>query len=40
MANIAVIFHWPPHVMDTMSLTELMEWHEEARKRSGSGDHR
>jgi len=36
MANIAVIFHWAPPVMDAMSLTELMGWHEEARRRSGS----
>ncbi|KAF0810428.1 hypothetical protein A167_00708 [Alcanivorax sp. S71-1-4] len=36
MANIAAIFHWPPPVMDVMSVTELMAWQEEARRRSGS----
>jgi hypothetical protein len=34
MANIAVIFHWPPDVMDAMPLGELLEWQERARERS------
>ncbi|WP_225775898.1 GpE family phage tail protein [Pseudomonas sp. Marseille-Q5115] len=34
MADIAVIFHWPPAAMDPLSLTELMEWRERARERS------
>lgn len=36
MADIAAIFHWPPTVMDPMSLSELVAWREEARLRSGS----
>lgn len=35
MADIAAIFHWPPQVMDPMSLAELMDWRERARERSG-----
>ena len=35
MADIAAIFHWPPGVMDTMTLAELMEWREQARVRAG-----
>lgn len=35
MANIAVVFHWPPSEMDGMALPELMRWHEKARARSG-----
>nr|WP_229797487.1 GpE family phage tail protein [Jeongeupia chitinilytica] len=38
MADIAVIFHWGPEVMAPMSLTELMEWREHARQRSGADD--
>lgn len=33
MADIAVVFHWPPQVMDAMSITELMDWRERARRR-------
>jgi len=36
MADIAVIFHWAPAEMDRMSLPELMQWREQARKRSGN----
>lgn len=36
MADIAAIFHWPPSAMDPMSLTELAEWREQARQRSGA----
>ena len=38
MADIAVIFHWGPAEMDPLPLTELMEWRERARKRSGAKD--
>ncbi|AXI59224.1 MULTISPECIES: GpE family phage tail protein [Pseudomonas] len=38
MADIAVIFHWGPVEMDPLPLTELMEWRERARKRSGAKD--
>lgn len=33
MADIAVVFHWPPSAMDGMDLTELMAWRERARQR-------
>lgn len=33
MADIAVVFHWPPQAMDGMELTELMAWRERARER-------
>ncbi|MNC63981.1 Phage P2 GpE [compost metagenome] len=35
MADIAVIFHWPPSEMNGMTLTELMEWRYKALQRSG-----
>lgn len=38
MADIAAIFHWQPEVMDRLSVEELMEWRERARKRSGAED--
>ena len=36
MADIAAVFHWAPAAMDDLSLTELMEWRERARVRSGA----
>jgi hypothetical protein len=36
MADIAVVFHWTPQSMDAFTLTELMEWRERARIRSGN----
>jgi hypothetical protein len=33
MADIAVVFHWPPTVMDPMELDELMDWWQAAVKR-------
>lgn len=33
MADIAVIFHWPPAAMDSLPVVELMEWRERARLR-------
>lgn len=38
MADIAVIFHWPPAAMDAMSLGELADWRERARVRSGADE--
>ncbi|MBP6876568.1 MAG: GpE family phage tail protein [Phenylobacterium sp.] len=38
MADLAVVFHWPPAAMAEMSITELMEWHERAAKRAGPKD--
>ncbi len=33
MADLAIVFHWSPRDMDSMSLDELMEWRERARLR-------
>lgn len=33
MADIAMVFHWPPDVMDRMSVEELAMWREKARER-------
>ncbi|RQT09833.1 GpE family phage tail protein [Burkholderia contaminans] len=33
MADVALVFHWPPSVMDGMSVSELMDWRERARER-------
>jgi len=38
MADIALVFHWPPTVMDTMPLPELMAWRERARVRYSGED--
>ncbi|MGM0563667.1 MAG: GpE family phage tail protein [Pseudomonadota bacterium] len=35
MADIAVIFHWGPDQMASMGLSDLLDWREQARKRSG-----
>jgi hypothetical protein len=35
MADIAVVFHWPPSELYPMSLTELTQWWAHARDRSG-----
>ncbi|WP_082576614.1 GpE family phage tail protein [Lysobacter sp. Root604] len=36
MADIAAVFHWTPQAMENMTLSELMEWRERARERSGA----
>lgn len=33
MADIAMVFHWPPAEMDSFSLSELIDWRERARVR-------
>ncbi|MDN0075608.1 GpE family phage tail protein [Crenobacter sp. SG2303] len=38
MADVAVIFHWSPQQIGDMSPTELMQWRERARVRSGVDD--
>ncbi|MBJ9727521.1 MULTISPECIES: GpE family phage tail protein [Burkholderia cepacia complex] len=38
MADIALVFHWTPDVMNAMSLDELMAWREHARVRYERGD--
>ncbi|MBI0275320.1 GpE family phage tail protein [Hafnia alvei] len=38
MADIAVIFHWPPSELTPMSLTELIAWRQKALQRSGNTD--
>ncbi|MCA8036752.1 MULTISPECIES: GpE family phage tail protein [Burkholderia] len=35
MADVATVFGWTPHDMDDFSLSELMDWRERARIRSG-----
>lgn len=34
MADLACVFHWPPDVMNAMSLEELAGWREKARIRA------
>ncbi|MBI1771571.1 MAG: GpE family phage tail protein [Burkholderiales bacterium] len=34
MADVAVVFHWPPSAMDELGVLELMDWRERARVRS------
>lgn len=36
MADLAMVFHWAPADMDSLPLSELMEWRERARKRMES----
>ncbi|MHA6633414.1 GpE family phage tail protein [Citrobacter farmeri] len=38
IADIAVIFHWPPSEMHRMELRELMAWRERAAVRSSNQD--
>lgn len=38
MADLAVIFHWSPSAMDSMSIAELMGWRARAAKRSQAPD--
>jgi hypothetical protein len=38
MADIAVVFHWPPQAMTGFSLSELVEWRERARVRTEKQD--
>jgi Phage P2 GpE. len=33
MADVAVIFHWPPSEMAAFSLSELMKWRDRAIAR-------
>jgi len=34
MADVAIIFHWSPADMDSMDLSDLMGWREQAARRS------
>jgi len=34
MANIAVVFHWPPSEMNNMQLDELIMWNQKAADRA------
>ncbi|WP_414502644.1 GpE family phage tail protein [Zymobacter sp. IVIA_5232.4 C2] len=38
MADIAMVFHWPPSEMNDFSLEELMDWRERARLRHGGDE--
>jgi hypothetical protein len=33
MADIAMVFHWGPDVMEAMEIEDLSAWHEKARDR-------
>lgn len=39
MADVAVVFHWPPSVMMDMPIEELMAWRERARVRYSDQEH-
>ena len=34
MADLAVVFHWPPSAMEGMDLPELMAWRAQAERRT------
>ena len=36
MADVALVFHWPPAAMEAMALSELMGWRDHAARRSSS----
>ncbi|WP_434414989.1 GpE family phage tail protein (plasmid) [Enterobacter hormaechei subsp. xiangfangensis] len=36
MADIAVIFHWPPSELYSLSVTELLTWRDKALQRCGN----
>jgi hypothetical protein len=38
MADIAIIFHWPPQAMDGMAVSELMHWRAQAARRANPPD--
>lgn len=38
MADIAIIFHWPPQAMDEMTLSDLMNWRAQAARRANPPD--
>lgn len=38
MADLAVVFHWPPAAMDEMDLSEIMGWRAQAARRSQPPD--
>jgi hypothetical protein len=38
MADIAILFHWPPSEMNAMTLSELLDWRYQALLRSGNRD--
>lgn len=38
MADLAVVFHWPPAALSGMSLEELGRWWAKARARSTNED--
>lgn len=33
MADIAMVFHWPPGAMENMAVEDLARWREKARLR-------
>lgn len=33
MADVALVFHWSPEILNNMALDELADWRERARAR-------
>ncbi|MEG3166631.1 GpE family phage tail protein [Sphingomonas sp. LB3N6] len=33
MADLAIVFHWPPAAMDEMTIADLMRWRTRAAER-------
>jgi len=33
MADVAMVFHWPPSDLEQMEVEDLMTWREKARQR-------
>ena len=38
IADIAVVFHWPPSAYDEMTISELIKWHGLAAARTGQDE--
>ncbi|QEY74106.1 GpE family phage tail protein [Pseudomonas denitrificans (nom. rej.)] len=38
MADLALVFHWAPADMESLGLSELIEWRERARTRWEQGN--
>ncbi|NYZ64443.1 GpE family phage tail protein [Endozoicomonas sp. SM1973] len=34
LADLAVVFHWPPSELWELELSDLMIWHEKAKERT------
>ncbi|MGO2335562.1 GpE family phage tail protein [Providencia sp.] len=38
IADIAMVFHWPPSSFDEMTISELIKWHRLAAVRIGQNE--